>query len=340
MASKEKLYKLVETILVPHSGYMEARSQIQQLYDVSGIVDDPVGLPLLGESRNGKSRVIKELVKCYPSSRNAEGLIVPILSVKTPPKPTLKGLVEALLSKMGDPNPHAGTENDMTDRLKKLTSTSGTRVVVLDEFQHFVEKSSMNVQEYLVNWLKNFLEESMLPVIVVGLETATAVLDQDQQLRGRFLAPVRMSRFDWNEKEQRSEFVAVLDSFETALREYFDLPELANEDMAFRLYVATGGLIGYLTALLKKWVWNAVSTDSRTLTLADLSKAYKQSIGKHQDAVSSAGNPFISSFPIAPTEANLAAAKEVGKPRMEKTQRPRKSRAKKRTSASAALRAA
>lgn len=334
---KKMPLNLIESILVPHDGFAEALNQMQQIYEVSGAVTESVGKPLLAPSRAGKSRVIEEFKKSHPSKRTADGLIVPVLSVKVPSKPTVKGLVEVLLAKLEDPNAYTGTENQKTARLKTLLSETSTQVMVLDEFQHFVDKSSMKVQHQLADWLKVLLDESGVAIVVVGLESATAVLDQNEQLEGRFLTPARLSRFDWSNKDQRSEFLAVLDAFESVLRGYVDLPEIANTNMGFRLYVATGGLIGYLTLFLKMLVWNAVFSNASKLTLQDFSKAYIESIAKDKEGLSSAGSPFKKSFATEPNAANLAAAMEVGVPRVVETLRPRKSRAKKRTSASAAL---
>ena len=337
MPTKKMPMDLIETILVPHSGFTEAHNQMKQLYEISGAVTKPVGKPLIAPSRTGKSRVIEEFVNCHPRSRVADGLIVPVLSVKVPSKPTVKGLVEVLLSALEDPKAHVGTEINKTNRLKKLLSKTRTRVMVLDEFQHFVDKSSMKVQHHLSDWLKIFLDDSGVALVVVGLESSMAVLEQNEQLQGRLLAPVRLSRFDWNDETQRTEFVAVLRSFESVLRNYVDLPEMANANMGFRLYVATGGLIGYLTKLLDQLVWNAVTSNSTTLTLQDFNKAFKDSIAGDQDAKSSAGNPFLKSFSTEPTAANLAAAMEVGVPQAAAAPQRRRSPTKKRTSASAAL---
>lgn len=337
MSAKDLPLNLIESILVPHDGFSDALKSIEQVYDVSEFVSESVGKPLIAESRTGKSRVIKEFVRRHPRSRNRDGLVVPVLSVKTPPKPTVKGLVELMLSRVGDPRAHIGTENQKTDRLMTLLTAAKTRVVVIDEFHHFVDKSSMKVQHYLSDWLKVFLDDSGVAAVVVGLESSMAVLQQNEQLRGRFLAPARLSRFDWNDSCQRSEFVAVLSSFESVLSEYIDTPEMANTNMGFRIYVATGGLIGYLTMFLKQLVWNAVAADANALTLEDFHKAYGGSIATQSDANTKLGNPFVKSFDTDPTAASLASALQVGLPAPEPPARTRRRRAGMRPTVGSAL---
>lgn len=328
---------LIESILVPHDGFADALRSIEQVFDVSESVTESIGKPLIAESRTGKSRVIKEFVKRHPRSRSRDGLVVPVLSVKTPSKPTVKGLVELLLSRIGDPRAHIGTENQKTDRLMTLLAAARTRVMVIDEFHHFVDKSSMKVQHYLSDWLKVFLDDSGVAAVVVGLESSMAVLQQNEQLRGRFLAPARLTRFDWNNSCQRSEFVAVLSSFETVLSEYIDTPEIANSNMGFRIYVATGGLIGYLTMFLNQLVWNAVAADANALTLEDFHRAFEGSIATDSDANVVARNPFVRSFNAEPTAASLASALQVGLPAPEISATTRRRKACKHPTVGSAL---
>ena len=337
MPGNELPLNLIESILVPHQGFASALRSIEQVFDVSESVTESVGKPLIAESRTGKSRVIKEFVRRHPRSRNRDGLVVPVLSVKTPSKPTVKGLVELLLSRIGDPRAHIGTENQKTDRLMTLLAAAETRVMVIDEFHHFVDKGSMKVQHYLSDWLKVFLDDSGVGAVVVGLESSMAVLQQNEQLRGRFLAPVRLTRFNWNNSCQRSEFVAVLSSFEKVMSEYIDMPEMANSNMGFRIYVATGGLIGYLTMFLNQLVWNAIAAGANTLTLKDFHKAYEGSIAAESDVANKAGNPFVKSFDTDPTAAVLASALQVGVPAPEPSTTTRRRRSGKRPTVGSAL---
>lgn len=332
MAAKAMPLNLIESTLVPHSGFSRVLGQLEQVYKVAEVVTEPVCKPLIAESRTGKTRAIAEFVKRYPPSRSPDGLTVPVLTVKTPSKPTVKGLVEVLLSKIGDPRASVGTEQQKTARLIKFLKSAQTRVTVVDEFQHFVDRSSQKVQHHAADWLKVLLDESGAALVVAGLETSMAVLHQNEQLRGRFLAPARLSRFDWSSEGQRSEFVAILSSFEQVLSEYVDLPGLANANMGFRVYVATGGLIGYLTKLLNQLVWNAVDAESSALTLEDFSQAFVESIALDPDGLGMVGNPFVKSFDTEFTARNFASALQVGVPTLklsEPNSKPKRSRGRK-----------
>ncbi len=318
-------FNLIETTLVPHSGFCEAIAQLEQVFRVACAVEEPVCKPFIAESRTGKTRALDEFVQRHPRRREKDGLKVPILKVSTPSKPTVKGLAEAMLSVIGDPRPALGTEQQKTDRLIKLLWKIENRVIVVDEFHHFVDKGSERVQHYVADWLKVLIDACGAGLIVAGLDIAMAVLYQNEQLRGRFQAPISLPRFDWRDEDQRSEFVAILVAFEEVLRRYLDLPELGSANFGFRFYVATGGLMGYVTKLFKQLVWDMADANSAIVELEDFDRAYSRSIGIDPDGLGAALSPFRKDFKLEATEANLKSAAQVGIPRPAPCKRARKS---------------
>lgn len=308
----------VDQILVPHQAFQRAKQRIEAHLLAAQHYQEPTCIAVVGESRTGKSRLLEHIAKKYPRQRTPQGQVIPVLSIKTPSKPTVKGLVETLLREIGDPLwAKRGSENEKTERLYTLISQTKTHTAVFDEFQHFYDKVSHKVQHYLSDWLKIFVDRSGLMLIVVGLPDCMAVINQNEQLRGRFLAPIRMPRFDWQNCEDRDEFVACLESFQTALQR-FDFPELASESMAFRCYCATGGLIGYVAKILHQVCLNAqmesqqdIQSDFKVvISMADLSRAYTESVWI--DVATPMMNPFTVEFDATPMQALLVMAKHIG----------------------------
>jgi hypothetical protein len=183
---------------------------------------------------------------------------------------------------------------------------------------------SHKVQHYLSDWLKIFVDRSGLMLIVAGLPDCMAVINQNQQLRGRFLAPIRMSRFDWENEDSRDQFIACLESFQTGLSRYH-FPNLSSAEMAFRFYCATGGLIGYVAKVLHQACLNAQMGDKPSITLEELAKAYEESVWV--DEVTPIINPFWHEFDTSPTQHLLEAVQLIGTVSPE-TIRPRASRSK------------
>lgn len=327
------LRHIVEHTLVPHAAFAEANVRIEQCMKYAVNSSEPIFLAIVGESRTGKSRLLEEYCSRHPTTRTKEGLIVPILSIKTPSKPTVKGVVALMLEKMGDQRFDCGTENAKTIRLKRLMGNVGTLVIILDEFQHFHDKGLNAVMHHMADWLKILADDTKVAVAVSGLESCLAVLEQNEQLAGRFLAPVVMPRFDWANDDHRAEFVAILATFYRSIVLHFDIPNIAEEEMAFRCYCATGGLIGYLSKFLRQAVWNAIDSRKKIITLSDLRTAHKDSVWNRETTPGSL-SPFSDRFEVTFSDELLAKAREIGQlgstinvPRSEK--RPTNLRSKK-----------
>ncbi len=320
---------LIDSTLIPHTAFENASSRLEQCFDYAADAAEPICVAIIGESRTGKSRVLEECCASHSTTRQADGLTVPILRVKTPSKPTVKGLAELMLRAMGDPRFYAGTEITKTSRLKDLMKKCNTRMVMIDEFQHFYDKASHKVMHYVADWLKILVDDSHVALTVAGLPSCMSVVNQNEQLEGRFQAPVVMPRFDWTRGEHREEFTAVLGAFHQAMSDEFDLPELDSDEMAFRCYCATGGLMGYLSKFLRQAVWNALDSQRREIRLEDLAEAHRKSMWSASSKIGAlASEPFSKTFQCAPTEDVLAMVRQIGEPKVadELVERPRRRR--------------
>lgn len=319
---KNTPYNIVDTLLIPHGAFDKASKRINQYYRAVENASDAIVFPLVGESRTGKSSVLAYTEQLHVTRRLDDGLHVPILRIRTPSKPTVKGLAEQFLLGLKDPrfNQHE-SEIEKTSRLLKLLKSCGTRMVMIDEFQHFYDKGTHKVIHHVSDWLKILTDESRLAIVVSGLPSCLAVLYQNEQLAGRCVSSLTMPRFSWENDSERQEFIGVLEAFQQGLH-MFELPDMGTEEMAFRFYVATGGLIGYLAKILRQATWNAFDAEDPTIQLADLSSAFRDAVlAKESSAVI---DPFSSRFNSAPSEALLAQAHSLGVADPELDDRPRK----------------
>lgn len=305
---------VIDDTLVPHKAFEEAARRIEQCFSYArDAAREAVGIALVGESRTGKSRALEEFFHQHAPVRNDEGLSTPVLRATTPARPTVKGLAEVLLRKLGDPRADKGTEQNKANRIVTLMRASGTCMLMIDEFQHFYDKGSEKVMHDVANWLKNLVDETRVALVVAGLPYCQAVLDQNEQLAGRFLSPIHMPRFAWTDDGLREEFIAILGAFAEALEKHFDLPALDDEEMAFRCYCATGGLMGYLTKFLRQAVLNAQGEHKRSITLEDLERANQQAVWVKAGVVGIA-NPFATSFKAEPCVELIAKVNQIGAP--------------------------
>lgn len=285
---------IVETTLVPHGPFNAALRRIRQCLAYADSAD-PVCLALIGESRTGKSRALEVMLSENPPVRYPDGLRVPIVYVKVHSKPTVKSLAELMLKAIGTPQTNRRTENAMTDQIRTLLDKIQAKMVVIDEFQHFYDKGSRKVIYHVADWLKILLDGSRYALVVAGLPSCQTVVDRNEQLMGRFLAPVLMPRFDWSRDVDRVEFTAILHAFNLRLSEHFELPTLDSDEMAFRCYCATGGLIGYLAKFLRQAIWNASDAGTNLITLEALARAHQDAIWA-KESLSGMPNPFDRAF--------------------------------------------
>jgi hypothetical protein len=305
--------KIVESTLIPHTAFEEATCRLEQCFDYADGASEPICIALVGESRTGKSRALEECLIRHAKVRQSDGLNIPILRVTTPPKPSVSGLAERMLRAMDDPKPCAGTESAKTMRLQTLMANTGVRMVMIDEFQHFYDKSSHKVWHYVADWLKTLVDDAKVALIVAGLPTCRAVIDQNEQLAGRFLSPVFMPRFDWRDDDQREEFTAILSAFQESIGEHFELPVLDGPEMAFRCYCSSGGLIGYLSKFLRQAVWDALDRKTKTIGLSDLLLANNKSVWA-ENGPTGLPSPFDRSFSTKVTDDLIVRIQRIGTP--------------------------
>jgi len=250
-------------------------------------------------------------IEMHYAPRREDGMYVPILRVATPSKPTVKGLAEVLLEGMGAVDATRGTENERTRRVKYLMRSTGTRMLMIDEFQHFFDKGTKLIMHHVADWLKILVDETRCALVVAGLPSCQTVIDSNEQLAGRFHAPILMPRFSWQDVEQREEFIGILQAFHQVLGQHFQAPEFQREAMAFRFYCATGGLIGYLTKILRRSVWHAVAAERNEITLEDLCDAHEKAVwcGRVPQHLP---RPFAHDFKLLPTVDLLREVSLIG----------------------------
>lgn len=306
---KKELRNFLESMLVPHTQFTKALIDLEQGFEVAESLSTSYGLFICGESRTGKSRLLEEFRLKHPPYNNLQELVYPILYVQVPSKPTVRGLASEILAAFGDPLADKGTEVELTRRILNYIKQCQTRVLILDEFQHFVDKSTnFKVIHHASDWLKNFLNSAKIVVVIAGLPYGDAVLGQNNQLRGRFTKAINLTRFDWKKSDSRNEFLGLLDGFTELLRMRFQSVDLGDEEIAYRLYHASGGLTGYIFNIIRTAVWHVIDQERTTITIEDLHLGYERFVSE-VDRISI--NPFSTSFSLFES-SELDKASKIG----------------------------
>ncbi len=215
-----------------------------------------------------------------------------MLLAKIPARPTVKSLAETLLYKLGDPLWSRGNTVSKSIRLRELLKQCRVRLLALDEFQHLVDVRQANIPNDVADWLKEQVEEAKLAIVVLGLERCLEVLRQNEQLRRRFGANVRVGAFRWENKEERTVYRAFLRAVQEQLSE-FTIPALSDVEMAFRMHYGSFGLIGYTMKIIRGAARLASSRPLREITLETLAQPYAVNVWAER---LDCPNPFLDDF--------------------------------------------
>lgn len=323
MAENERnARRIVNDIVIQHDAFRRMLQRMEDLWrDAQAHI--PVVAPFIGETGTGKSTAIKAFIAKHPPKRTPDGLVIPVLAINTPSKPTPRTLAERVLRALGDPRPTAGSASAKLDRIVTNMAAAQVRVMVLDDMQHFVDKRQHVALFDASDYLKELLVSYDHVLMCFGLPECELVIESNEQLMTRSKPAFELARFDWMDEPSQDQFVAVLAAFQSSIRG-FDLPELASPDVSIRMYLATGGLIRYVSAILSKAVRTAIDYGKTKVRLEDLGAAWSEEVvGANKDYP----NPFRHEFGLNDLQAKIALAKTIGqrvaRPTTSSTRKPR-----------------
>ena len=318
--SARDVRRIVDDIVVQHDSFYQMQMQMDSLWrDAEARI--PIVAPFFGETGTGKTTAIRTFAKRHPPHRTPDGRVTPILLVNTPSKPTPKSLAEQILWLLGDPRPTAGSAASKLYRIVTLLAACQVRMLALDDVQHFVDKRQQILLFEASDYLKELLLSYDLVLLCLGLPESELLIQSNEQLKTRSKAIFELRRFDWEDEASQDQFVAVLAEFRRKL-EGFDLPDLTSPELSLRMYLATGGLIRYVSAIMSKALRNAIDRGTKKIRLQDLASAWSEEI---VGAKTEYPDPFARSFALNDLANKLALARTIG----QRAARPSPKRARK-----------
>jgi Cdc6-like AAA superfamily ATPase len=282
--------ELVERIYIRFPKITDLLAKMKHCLEFSRISAEPECMVIKGPLGSGKTTLVKAFARNYLRQVIEEKTIVPVLLVRIPVPASVKSLVEEILKALGDKAYNKGSSTNQTIRIRDYINDCETHLIIFDEFQHFIDRDSLKVLRTLSDWLKNLIDATKTPIIVVGMPSCDAVLDEaeNEQLRRRFSTRECLEPFGWSNAEKRKEFR----SFLTQLDEQLPLLEcshLANLNTALLIHRATGGTIAYIMKLVRRAASLALDEGVEKLDLELLAQAYEELLSKNKPEMP---NPF------------------------------------------------
>lgn len=262
----------IESILLTYPLWNDLLQEIDYCRTHSTLSAEPLCMFIGGATGSGKTT----LQRCYKEMvASTELNSVPVLMVRAPARGTEKKLVTAMLRSIGDPGAQFGSVDAQTTRLRKLMDDFKVEIVLIDEFQQFVDRDNFRVLQNQCDWVKDLIDNSRRAFVFSGMPWAVDILQksENEQLRRRIPIRKRLEPFGWKTEEEKAAFRAVLKELDSRL----PLPErsrLASLSMAFRFFCATNGRIGKVMSLVRRAAELAVLEKLASLDLKILARAY------------------------------------------------------------------
>lgn len=293
MSFEEKM-DYVSNLIVDYPRFSEVIEKIEYCHKTSKFSSEPENLFIGGPTGAGKTTLSNKYVKRYPPIVDGEITKVPVLKVTIPSPATEKGLVTKMLYEIGDPLAETGSRSMQTIRLERFIEKCGVELIILDEFQHFIDRDSEKVLRTVADWLKVLIEDTGVPQVLLGLNEgsyanhADKIFDANPQLSRRFAHRHTLEPFRFSSTEEIEEFRTFLYIIDNSLP-LGTSSRLADMDMATRFYYASDGVVAYIMKLIKKGTSMALQRNEELLTLDILAKAFDLHVLKDK---TSKINPF------------------------------------------------
>ncbi|OAJ60559.1 hypothetical protein A6V36_01835 [Paraburkholderia ginsengiterrae] len=278
----DRKYESVATVretLIEHPAFSYGISAIRRCHRMGRFgLEEPGCLIITGVSGSGKSTLRKEYAKHHPRRETEDGTIIPVLHLELPAKPTIKNVAERILLALGDPLFARGTAVDMTERIVMLFKNCQLELVILDEFQHFIDHSSEKIETAVADWLKSLINETKVPFVLMGLRRCRRILQSNEQLRRRFSRQISLEPFSIADKRSRRIFDGLLRTIFGSLPVPC-APELTGGGTSVeQMHYATFGLIGYVMTLITASVEIVIEEGRAAIDRQILSRAFSDAI--------------------------------------------------------------
>lgn len=260
---------------IRHPQFEKALEAIAETHAMTGT--QGTGMILTGMPGTGKTTILKRYVKTSLEVRDdieSDTLTkLPIIRVVIPPKPTIISLIKTILYKVDHIAPK-GTEADLRERLAVLVDEQEVELIIFDEFQHLLREQAQISTRNVLNFIKVFMDECNLAVIMAGLPKGYDAISEFEELDERLsFEQFHLQPLALIDGVLSTDFTEYMATCERILEDAgVKTVSLSSETMLKRIHLATQGKVRLISRLFIKVLQN--SDLSSRLVLEDYARAY------------------------------------------------------------------
>ncbi|MFB9327810.1 TniB family NTP-binding protein [Paenibacillus aurantiacus] len=106
---------------------------------------------------------------------------IPILRVPVPPfRPTPKIMALKILEQYGVLQAPKAYPGELTDRISQLIDVNGTRMIVFDDVQHWIDIDTGRMMTNIAHWIRELADAAQIAVFFCGLPESVEGMDNFQ----------------------------------------------------------------------------------------------------------------------------------------------------------------
>ncbi len=276
---REGRHHIVDNIIVQYPRYTDILKEVDYMYRRAPSSREPLGLLLTGIMGAGKTTITDAILATHPPHRLAGVMKRPVVRATVPSRATDRSVASALLRSFGDPRWDKGILVNQTSRLIDCFQKAETRLVIIDEVQHFMDQNSNRIVIDAANWLKTLIKDEDIHIgcILVGLRhEADLLLDAKGGQLGSFFGNKRtLGPLAWDDDGDppRNEFYRFMVELDRLLP--FDgSTALVDPDIAYRCHIASAGMLRPLMRLVRRAAHTAIAYGIPTVDRELLAEAF------------------------------------------------------------------
>ncbi len=264
-------------------------NELDECRELSKLGGDPECIIVTGDTGAGKTSLINKYLELNVRSDSYEGTFIPVLSTTLPGEANSVALFQQILADLGHPYPfESRNEVALRKQIKALAQNCRLELIIIDEFQHLIERKSLKILKETANSIKSLIVDTKIPMALFGMPYSSVILDSVSQLSSRFERRRILSPFRISTDSELHKYLAFLSMFERLM----DLPEpseLTSDEINRRLYAYSSGNFRKLKNLLNDAYKDALENGESNISQKRLAETASQ----RNSAVTKTNNPFL-----------------------------------------------